>query len=101
MVHDEGLQRGHCGGTARAHADLGFGQVGLGGEASAASASADQPLASEFVLELPVMVNTKAVSNEEELLLHRPKVVDHDKKAKAVNLAKLITAKVNEKASSQ
>ena len=39
------------------------------------------------------MVNTKAVSNEEELLLHRPKVVDHDKKAKAVNLAKLITAK--------
>ena len=72
-----------------------------GGEASVASASAYETLPSEFVLELPVMVNTKAVSNEEELLLHRPKVVDHDKKAKAVNLAKLITAKVNEKASSQ
>ena len=59
---------------------------GSGPEASAASASA-----SEFALELPVMVNTKALTNEEELVLYRPKT-DQRQKNKAVNLAKMIAS---------
>ena len=65
--------------------------------ASSASASASlegsaQQCASEFVVEVPVLVNTKAVSDEQELLLHRPKQ-EKVAKAKKVNLAKMITAK--------
>ena len=59
---------------------------GSGPKASAASASA-----SEFALELPVMVNTKALSNEDELVLYRPKT-DQRQKHKAVNLAKMIAS---------
>ena len=64
--------------------------------ASAKSASASvedsEQSASEHVLEVPVMVNTKNVSNEQELVLYRPKQ-ESVPKAKAVNLAKMITAK--------
>ena len=62
---------------------------------AAASASLEgsaQQCASEFVVEVPVLVNTKAVSDEQELLLHRPKQ-EKVAKAKKVNLAKMITAK--------
>ena len=68
------------------------GPVASAASASAASASAASPSASEFLVEVPVMVNTKAVSSEQELMLHRPKT-DLVPKAKAVNLAKMINAK--------
>ena len=59
---------------------------------ASASASSESSVASEHAVEVPVMVNIKALSNEEELVLYRPK--QHKVPvAKAVNLAKMITAK--------
>ena len=48
--------------------------------------------ASEFSLEVPVTVNTKAVPNSDEMVLHRPKVAK-ETQAKPVKLAKMVNAK--------
>ena len=52
-------------------------------------------LSLRIVLELPAMVNTRALSNEEELVLHRPRM-ERGKKTVPVKLSKIMTPKVQQ-----
>ena len=72
--------------------------VSAGTEPAAASAQSASELgksASEFELVVPVMINTRALSNEEELVLHRPRM-SQGKKTVPVKLAKIMTPKVQQ-----
>ena len=72
--------------------------VSAGAEPAAASAQSASELgksASEFDLAVPVMINTRALSNEEELVLHRPRM-SQGKKTVPVKLAKIMTPKVQQ-----
>ena len=65
--------------------------------ASLASPSSSTVLAREFSMEVPVMINARALNNSDELVLHRPKPSDI-KEAKPTKLANILKAKGDDKA---
>ena len=69
--------------------------VSAGTEPAAASAQSASESAYEFALGVPVMINTRALSNEEELVLHRPRM-ERGKKTVPVKLSKIMTPKVQQ-----
>ena len=58
-----------------------------------ASAASPVNAAREFSLEIPVLINSKALVAEEELLVHRPQRVQKRQHQTPVSLAKIMRAK--------